>query len=462
MKEAPIDDTIAAIITPPGEGGIAAVRMAGSDATTLMLQHFRPHRGSDDEPLRPFTMRVGHFVDSQGSVLDEVTAVFMPHGQSYTGLDQVEFFTHGGRLVVRQVMAELIKSGARPAQPGEFTKLAFLNGRIDLAKAEAVADVIAANTERSLGSARKQLLGAYSEKVEALCSGLVDALAEIEASVDFPEEEIEPATLKTIAQTVLRAESEVDTLLSSYQGGRILREGFRLVIGGRPNAGKSSLFNVLLGQTRALVMPTAGTTRDYLSEWIELEGIAVNLLDTAGLRATRSRLEQAGQAMTEDIMAGADLVLWMCDLSRRRVWSELAEDVRKIQKAPILVAANKLDLAPEASPESLGKLAVEGCFISCKTGEGIPALKQLVQNRIESILPDMTDGLAVTSERHAANLQRALEHLRTGRELLTQNASPELPALELRSALTALEEITGRVYTDDILERIFSRFCVGK
>jgi tRNA modification GTPase len=359
-------------------------------------------------------------------------------------------------------MAELIRSGARPAQPGEFTKLAFLNGRIDLAKAEAVADVIAANTERSLGSARKQLLGAYSEKVEALRSGLVDALAEIEASVDFPEEEIEPATLKKIAQAVLRAESEVDTLLSSYQGGRILREGFRLVIGGRPNAGKSSLFNALLGQTRALVTPTPGTTRDYLSEWIELEGIAVNLLDTAGLRATRSRLEQAGQAMTEDIMAGADLVLWMCDLSRRRVWSELGQDVRRIQTAPILVAANKLDLAPEANRESLGKLGVEGCFVSCKTGEGIPALKQLVQNRIESILPDMTDGLAVTSERHAANLQRALEQLRTGRELLMQNASPELPALELRAALTALEEITGRVYTDDILERIFSRFCVGK
>lgn len=462
MPDAPHHDTIAAIITPPGEGGIAAVRVAGPLAVEILRRHFRPRGAHGSEQIAPFMMRVGVIVGAGGRVIDEGTAVFMPHGQSYTGLDQAELFTHGGRLVIQQVLAALIGSGARVAEPGEFTKLAFVNGRIDLTRAEAVADMIAASNERSLVNARQHLLGAYSGRIDDLRTMLIDALAEIEASVDFPEEEIEPATYQRIGDSVLRAGREIGRLADSYRGGRIIREGFKIVIGGRPNAGKSSLFNVLLGLTRALVAPTAGTTRDYLSEWVEINGFGVNLLDTAGLRATRSKLEQAGQAMTEDVMSGADLVLWMFDLSRRRVWPELQDDISRLGEAPRLLVGNKLDLAPQSEATRLDRAGEEVILVSCKTGRGISRLKESIGRRIESVMPDMTDGLAVTSARHASNLGLAQEHLSTAADLLKENASPELPALEVRAALTALEEITGRVYTDDILERIFSRFCVGK
>jgi tRNA modification GTPase len=462
MSDAPTYDTIAAIITPPGEGGIAAVRVAGPRATELLQRHFRPLRAHENARVAPFVMRLGHIVDHQDAVIDEAMAVFMPHGQSYTGLDQAELFTHGGRLVVRQVLATLIHSGARAASPGEFTRLAFLHGRIDLARAEAVADIIAANTDRSLTNARSQLLGAYSQHIEQLRFLLIDTLAEIEASVDFPEEHIETADTGRISADLLRTEQQVDNLLQTYRGGRILREGFRVVIGGRPNAGKSSLFNLLLGQTRALVTPTPGTTRDYLSEWVDLDGFAVNLLDTAGLRTTRSKLEQAGQAITEDVMAGADLVLWMFDLSRRAVWSEFTTDLKRLGQTPRLLVGNKLDLAPSPDPTMLDTIAADAVLVSCKTNEGIAALRDTLQQRIESMMPDMTEGLIVTSERHAASLRQALDHLQAARELIQHGASPELPALELRSALSSLEEITGRVYTEDVLDRIFSRFCVGK
>ena len=245
-------------------------------------KHFRPI--SKSQKLKPFVLRYGHFVDLNRNVVDEITAVYMPAGKSYTGIDQVELFCHGGSQVVQSILRQLLDSGARAAEPGEFTRLAFLSGRLDLTKAEAVAEIIAANTQSSLEVAREHLLGAYGREVDMLRDGMVEVLAQVEASTDFPEEEISPAESRRLLDLVEKCIDGLTALAESYTGGKIIREGYRVAIGGRPNAGKSSLFNLLLKQERALVTPTAGTTRDYLSEWIDLEGFAVNLVDTAGLR----------------------------------------------------------------------------------------------------------------------------------------------------------------------------------
>jgi len=247
-------------------------------------------------------LRYGQWVDADRRVIDEVTAAYMPEGQSYTGAEQFEVFCHGGRQVVRMILDTILRAGARAAEPGEFTRMAFLNGRIDLARAEAVAEVIAASTAHSYETSRQHLLGAYSHEIERLRTRLVKLLAEVEASIDFVEEDIEPESVKALGKPATEILADLKKLIATYGGGRIINEGYKIVLAGRPNAGKSSLFNLLLRQERALVNPTAGTTRDYLSEWIDLEGFAVNLIDTAGLRVEGDELERAGQSRARELI----------------------------------------------------------------------------------------------------------------------------------------------------------------
>jgi tRNA modification GTPase len=511
------DDTITAIITPPGEGGIAAVRVAGRLSRTLLEKHFRSASKRRSRPT-PFVLRYGCFVDGHGEPVDEVTAVFMPRGRSYTGLDQVEIFCHGGYAVVKRILDELIASGARVAEPGEFTKLAFLSGRIDLTKAEAVAEIVSANTDQSYHAAREHLLGSYGEYIRNLREKIIGILAEVEASIDFPGEDIDPAESRRLIQTIEETSKLISDLAATYTGGRIIKEGYKLVIGGRPNAGKSSLFNLLLRQQRAIVTPTAGTTRDYLSEWIDLEGFAVNLIDTAGLRQGGGAIERAGQKSAMSIIAQADLLLWMVDLSDRSWEKKLQVDFRLVNKYNHLLVGNKIDLL-KPSPKRTTKdgatsvsrsvgacpppskrqrqalplrgVAAKRCeagdakkhevytlksiskglpesaelditLISCLTGKGINRLKEKIIQRINDTMPDLTSGLVVTSARHRQKLQAALKNLRRAKSKMKQGESPELIAFDLRQAADAIDEITGKVYTEDILERIFSKFCIGK
>jgi tRNA modification GTPase len=452
-------DTIAAVITPPGEGGIAAVRMAGNESLTIARRLFHSAHG-DIDPFNPFMLRLGRWCNPAGAVIDEVTAVYMPAGRSYTGLEQVEIFCHGGRQAVRLILQSILDSGARAAEAGEFTRLAFLNGRIDLARAEAVAELVAANTAHSFETSRQHLLGVYSEHIEAIRSGLIKLLADLEASIDFTEEDLDHDETAASEQAVAEIIDQIEQLAATYSGGRIIREGFKIVIAGRPNAGKSSLFNLLLRQERALVNPTAGTTRDYLSEWIDLDGFAVNLIDTAGLRLGGDDLEQAGQNRARQLIEDSNLVLWLVDVTEASWPQQLTDDLVNLGETEVLVFGNKTDLLKSELDSDDNAQISE--LISCLTGRGIGLLKAAVTEAIDSHMPDQTDGLVVTSARHHQKLCQAADLLREARSALRDEASVELVIPDLKAAVIALDELTGRIYTEEILGEIFASFCIGK
>ncbi|MCH7690091.1 MAG: tRNA uridine-5-carboxymethylaminomethyl(34) synthesis GTPase MnmE [candidate division Zixibacteria bacterium] len=461
QKSSTNEDTIVAIITPPGEGGIAAIRLAGRRSLTILTEHFRP-AVKDDSDFKPFLMRYGFFVDDKLEKIDEILAVFMPKERSYTGLEQIEIFSHGGSLVVKKIQEILLKSGARAAEPGEFTKLAFLSGRIDLSKAEAVAEIIEANTQRSYDVAREHLIGNYSKHIEKLRTELIEILAEVEASIDFPEEEIDPQETSQLVNRLSSLAKSIKELADSYSGGRIINEGFKIAIAGRPNAGKSSLFNLLLKQERALVTPTPGTTRDYLSEWIELGGQAVNIIDTAGLRSGGGVIEKAGQSSAKKIMDQADLIIWMADLSQKKWVDFLSEDLSEDLNRNSIILGNKIDKV--SLDEKTKKLISNHNVLplSCLTSQGVDSFKSVLVNRIAESMPDLTSGLVVTSARHMQKLNSALDEIAQAKSKLAENQSPELTALDLRQAANELAEITGRIYNEDILGQIFSKFCIGK
>ncbi len=454
--------TIVAIITPPGEGGISALRLSGRRSRSVFEKHFQSSKGEKSQGFQPFLMKFGFFIDKQDNQIDEILAVYMPGGHSYTGEEQVEIFCHGGNLAAKKILNSLIESGARAAEPGEFTKLAFLSGRIDLGKAEAVAELISAQTEKSYDVAREHLLGGYSGAVESLRQKLIELIAEVEASIDFPEEEIKPDDKKKLLKTLALVESQIDKLILSYTGGRIINEGYKVAICGRPNAGKSSLFNLLLKQKRALVTPTPGTTRDYLSEWIDLDGYAVNLVDTAGLRTGGGAIEKAGQSSARKIMKQSHLILWMIDLSQKNWKILLEQDLQSEFHKNVLLVANKIDRAKKIK-FARNEINKRGILpISCVTKIGIEKLQRTLLDRINKSMPDLTSGQVVTSARHQQKLKSSLKCLKSAEIKINKNASPELTAFDLRQAADALSEITGRIYNDDILGQIFSKFCIGK
>lgn len=460
-------DTIAAIITPPGEGGIGAIRISGPEAPQIIKEIFRPS-GQKTALHKPFHMYYGHIIDNNGDVIDEVTMVEMPQGKSYTGQKQAEIFCHGGQYVLKQILLEILRYKTRPAEPGEFTRRAFLAGRIDLTKAEAVADLIASKTEYSYNAAKKNLLGQLSDQIEKIRNYGVELLAEIEASVDYPDEDLETAEKDRLLETVDRMMIEVKELADSYRTGKIIREGFKVAITGRPNAGKSSLFNLLVNQSRAIVTATPGTTRDYLTEWIDLDGIAVSVTDTAGLRGAAGIVEKAGQRSAMRIVEDSDLVVWIVDIARKSWKKEIVEDVRQFpNEYDIFIVLNKIDKREYFSRRRKDRLPVRvqsrpAAWLSCKTLAGFKGFKRMLTDRINKNMPDLTDRLLVTSERHKKKLESFLKCLKKTRKGLRNSVSPELVAFDLRSGINEIDEITGRVYNEEILDRIFERFCIGK
>lgn len=454
------EDTIAAICTPLGEGGLAVIRVSGAESLAVADRCFVPRGPRSHRPSEAgsHTVHYGQ-IQHAGRLADEVLLTVLRAPRTFTGEDTVEISCHGGLLTAKLVLEALLAAGARTAEPGEFTRRAFLNGRLDLAQAEAVADVIHARTELALAAAQRQLTGGLSRRVNALREDLLEVLTHVEAHIDFPEEDIAPDTEQQLRERLDRALAAMDALLATAREGRLLRRGIRVAIIGRANAGKSSLLNRLLDHDRAIVASTPGTTRDTIAETANLRGLPVVLTDTAGLREARDAIEQEGVRRSEAAIAEADLLLHVLDGSEP-LHAEDAARLNGVPAKPRIVVRNKCDLpAAWELPEGFAATEVS---TSCVTGEGIEALKDAIRDAVWSgrTGADMTE--AMINSRHQDALRRAREATALTREALSRQAPLDLVAVDLRTAVAAVGEIVGKTTTEDLLDRIFARFCIGK
>ena len=439
-------DTIAAVGTPFGEGAIALVRISGPEAISILEKIFEPSGAT--YPLSSRRAVFGKIRDDNG-VLDQVLVTLFRNPASFTGEDMAEISCHGGILLPAQILALVLRHGARAAEAGEFSQRAFLNGKIDLTRAEAIMDIIRARTPLALRAAAQQLEGRLGDAIFALREEVFETVVHIEAWIDFPEEGIDPATGRVLLAKIQTAIDHITQMLSTADEGRILREGVRVAIAGLPNAGKSSLLNRLLGMERAIVSEQPGTTRDTIEETACLRGILFRLTDTAGLRETSDPVEREGVARTGKAIEGADLVLHIVDATT-------PEFSAPIHNGEILVF-NKIDLLPAGH-----KLRENACGISSKTGQGF---EQLIDAMIRATgLGHLASGqsLAAINARHKVLLEMAQKSLEAAASLVQSNEPPELTAVELRSALDSLGRIVGATDTEEILGGIFSRFCIGK
>lgn len=463
-------ETIAAVATPPGEGGIAIVRVSGPEARTVAARVFRPHRGGDPREFSGYSVHYGVFQDTEtGEVADDGLLLMFHAPHSYTGEEMVELSCHGGRKATAAVLRLALQAGARPAEPGEFTQRAFLNGRLDLAQAEAVADVIRARTESARRLARRQLDGALSQAVTALKDEMVGILAAIEVTIDFSDEvgDLDYTALETRITDVAVG---VDRLLATSGRGRILREGLRVAIVGRPNVGKSSLLNALLRAERAIVTPIAGTTRDLIEESADIGGLPLVLIDTAGIRPTSDPVEQIGVGRAESALAGSDVALLVLDASAGITPEDLMLSEQAAKEAGrVLVVLNKSDLLTPEQTQRLKKKALPRLgsvlFLSALTGEGLEALERALADLAagaEGGIGEAADSVVVSSERHQQALESARRSLLEAERTVRERLPGDFIAIDIRGALDALGLITGETVTEDIIHRIFRDFCVGK
>lgn len=456
-------DTIAAISTPLGEAGIGIVRISGRDAVDIAERVFVSPKGKRLSDERSHTLTYGFIKDpSTGEMIDEVLVSVMKAPNTYTREDTVEINCHGGFLPLRKTLELVLKEGARPAEPGEFTKRAFLNGRIDLTQAEAVADLIRSKTEASQRLALAQLQGGLSEKITNLRDKLADLCAHIEAYIDFPEEEIEPATLDTINAGLSSLLNELDRLSKTYDEGRFFRDGIRVAIVGRPNVGKSSLLNALLQRDRAIVTELPGTTRDVLEELLNIKGLLVRVMDTAGIRETHEMAEKEGVRRSLQAIDDSDLVIVLIDGTKPLSDEDLyiLERVKEKGKR-FIIGINKSDLSLSAAAFSLEPSAFR-LNISAKTGEGLEELKEAIINLSIGEKRGDPEGLIITNIRHKIAIDRAIDSLRKASIEMIDSQPEEIIALSLREGLDYLGEIVGAVTTEEILNRVFSQFCIGK
>ena len=451
-------DTIAAIASPFGEGAIALVRVSGPGALEVVDRVCGGMEKPSSFPVR--RQRLARLVDGQGQTVDEVLLSVHRAPASYTGENVVEISCHGGILVTRRVLETLLSAGARAAEPGEFTQRAFLNGRMDLTQAEAVMDLIRAQTDLALRAAGEQLEGRLGQRIGALREELISLVAHVEAFIDFPDEDIDPDTGAALAGRVETIRGTLDALLATAGQGRILREGVRTVIYGEPNVGKSSLLNALVGHERAIVSATPGTTRDTIEEYLNVRGLPLRLVDTAGLRDSVDPLENAGMAHTRRTLARADLALHLVDGSQPPPVEGAPEEAPEISAALVILVLNKGDLGVHPGWEA--RSPEHPVRISCQTGDGMAALEDLIYRRVTGGQAAWNDATVAINARHQGCLQRARTALDAAGRALAAGVSPEFIALDLRASLDAVGEVVGGVDAEDILGRIFSTFCIGK
>jgi tRNA modification GTPase len=452
-------DTIAAISTPPGRGGIGVVRLSGTHALEIASAIFRARGGATID--RPNRAQFGFLIDTASSeFLDEVIVTYFRAPHSYTGEDVIEISCHGSPVVLSRVLELVTAQGARLAEPGEFTFRAFLNKRIDLAQAQAVRDIISAQTRYQARVATRQLEGALSNRLAPARDALVEIIVHLESSVEFVEDDISPEALSALSAKLDKTIASLKEVAVSFSFGRYVKEGFDLAIVGRPNVGKSSVFNRLVGQPRAIVTEIPGTTRDALYESTSIAGVPVRLIDTAGIRETTDPVEAIGITRSRSAIADADISLVILDASA----PVTGDDLRLLDQVPEtrrILALNKSDLPARLAPASLDGRE-EALNISALTGEGFDKLTEMIFQRLSGETIVERDDLMITDARQHAALRRSLEQATEARDLIIQGELEEIILLKLHGALQSLGEITGETLTEEILGQIFSTFCVGK
>lgn len=468
MSRLSLDDTIAALATPPGEGALGMVRLSGSEALTIADRIFHSPRGTQPSRAKTHTIHVGHIVDGD-RIIDEVQLAVLRVPKTYTREDMVEITGHGGMLALRTILELALQAGARLAEPGEFTQRAFLNGRIDLAQSEAVLDVIRARTEASLRAALSQLGGHLSQRLLALHDELANLAAHVEATMDFPEDDIAFLEAAQCRQRLQRVADQLDTLVASATTGRILRDGAMVVICGRPNVGKSSLLNALLRANRAIVTPMPGTTRDTIEESVNLRGVHVRLTDTAGIAPTSDPIEQEGIARSRAAIRAADLLLLVFDGSVMLEDADAAfmrelQALRDGTATPAILLLNKCDLGVGVTPAEIQALwgAASVMTVSASQGTGLEALESLMTQQLLGGEVELSDGALVTNIRHQEALRHALAACHATLQALAQRTPLDCVAVDLRAAVQHVGDILGINVQEDLLDRIFRQFCIGK
>ena len=458
-----MNDTITAIATPPGEGGIGIIRLSGKDALSIAMRLFHPATGKSMQEPEPQKVVFGEIRDpDSGQCVDEVLLTFFKGPRSYTAEDVIEISAHGGAWITARILELVLAQGARLAEPGEFTRRAFINGRLDLTQAEAVADVIESASDRALNSAISQLKGGLSRRLNTLHENLLSAQAQLEAEIDFSEDGLTFQSRETTQKNIQQVENDLRELVDSFRQGRIVREGMRVTLIGKPNVGKSSLLNALLQEDRAIVTPIAGTTRDTLEERARIKDIHIVIIDSAGLRDNPELIEEQGIQRTRAALEKADLAVVIFDFSQPLDDNDELL-MQEVGQKPRLVVLNKSDLPSSWQPDKIKKFLAgdQPLILSAKTLSGFESLKEALHKKATH--GERTgESLVITRERHRNHLQQSAEALQKAGKSLKEGLSEELVAVDVTLAMEHLGIILGKTFEEDLLDKIFGQFCIGK
>ena len=455
------DEVIAAISTAPGIGGIGIIRMSGKDTFKILDKFFIQKNPKKIEDIKGYSIKYGNIIDKNNNIIDEVLVSYFKEPKSYTNENMCEISSHGGIVIMNKILEVVLENGAKLAEPGEFTKRAFLNGRIDLAQAEAVIDIINSKTEKEADISISQLEGGLSNKIYDIKKDILEIMADIEASIDYPEYDIEETSNKKILDFLEKIDNKLIKLENSFDTGKILREGILAAIIGRPNAGKSSLLNLILNEERAIVTEIEGTTRDTIEEYISVKGIPLKIVDTAGIRNAKDEVEKIGVKKSLNIIEKSDIVIAIFDISRK-LNKEDFEILELIKNKNSIIILNKIDLKKDIISEEIKNINKPIIKLSTKTGEGLEDLYSEIE-KIFNLNEIANSGETIVSnKRHKFLIKNARENIKKCQDIIKDNMPIDVISSIIREILENLGEITGESVTEDIIDEIFSKFCLGK
>ena len=453
-------DTIAAISTATGNGGIGIIRMSGKECFQILNKIFKPINANEE--INGYTMKYGHIIDENNNIIDEVLVSYFKAPKSYTTENMCEINSHGGFIVERRILEECLKNGAIMAEPGEFTKRAFLNGRIDLIQAESVIDLINSKSEKEAKASISQLEGNLSKNINEIKGNLLDLMADVEASIDYPEYDIEEVTNNKILSVINKIKIKLEKLSSSFKNGKVLREGIKTAIVGKPNAGKSSLLNNILNEERAIVSDKKGTTRDTIEEFVTINGISLKLIDTAGIRDTTDEIEKIGVEKSKKIINDAELVIAIFDGSQA-LENEDYEILNLIGNKNAILLVNKMDIVDGSLViNELQKYNKDIIKISAKTGDGVEKLYDRIYEMYKINDIELNDGEILTNIRHKGQIDEAIKSINAVKDTIDNHMPVDIIEIYLKQVLADLGKITGDDISEDIINEIFSKFCLGK